>query len=460
MMIFDDLIDSEDIALISEDSTQYSYADVIRIASKMVSDIQARSLVFLMCNNTAETVLAYIGLLRKKIVIVLLDPEIKLTQYEALIQLYKPNYTISSKPLEFCDLFRNDHNFYIYSNFSNYKHKLHNDLAMMLTTSGTTGSSKYVRLSYDNIYHNTKDIVAYLGVSSRDTTITTLPMQYTYGLSIINTHLFKRARIVFFNASVISKDFRELLQQYQVTSFGGVPYMYELLSKQKFLDKSVPSLRYITQAGDKLSKGIKEKILDSCAKNGIDFITMYGLTEATARVSYLPWEYARKKIGSIGVAIPNGAIELVDKSDMIITNSYVSGEIVYTGENVMMGYADSLEDLEKGDVMKGKLYTGDIAYCDEDGFYFMVGRKKRIVKLFGNRVNLDEIEKILHQNDFFCVCTEGENSINIFTTEKGNEDRIKTCLHDTANINMKNINVHYINEIPKNASGKIAYRLL
>lgn len=459
-MIFDNLTAKNDIALINEKGAKYSYADVIYISSELVSDIQTRSLVFLMCDNSAEIVMAYVGLLRKKIVVVLLDSNINFTHYENLTQAYKPNYTISNKPLKTKASFKLNNNCYIYQNYPAHEHKLHNDLAMLLTTSGSTGSLKYVRLSYENIYQNTKDIITYLEIKPEDITITTLPMNYTYGLSIINTHLFAGASIVLSDVSVMSKRFYETLNKYQVSSFGGVPYTYEMLSRQTFLHKPVKSLKYLTQAGGKLPIELGEKFINFCTANNMKFIIMYGQTEATARMAYLPWDYANKKMGSIGRPIPNGEITLHDENDVLITGFHTSGEIVYQGKNVMMGYACDLSDLEKGNELNGILHTGDIAYRDEEGFYFIVGRQNRFLKLFGKRINLDEIERLLQNKGLHCVCTGKDDYMNIYTLETDNEDVIKLYLYDMAGINMQCIHVHHINEIPRNTSGKIKYHSL
>jgi acyl-coenzyme A synthetase/AMP-(fatty) acid ligase len=337
---------------------------------------------------------------------------------------------------------------------------MNHDLAMLLTTSGSTGSLKYVRLSYENIYHNTRDIVNYLEIKSDDITITTLPMSYTYGLSIINTHLFAGASIVLSDISIMSKRFYEILNKYQVSSFGGVPYTYEMLSRQTFLHKPIKSLQYLTQAGGKISVELGEKFIKFCSENSMKFIIMYGQTEATARMTYLPWDYADKKVGSIGKPIPNGEIELHDEDDAVIAESNKLGEIVYKGKNVMMGYALELTDLEKGNELNGILHTGDIAYRDEDEFYFIVGRKSRFVKLFGKRVNLDEIEQILHNKGLNCVCTGKDDCINVHALEIGNDDFIRLFLNETTGINVKCIHVHLIKEIPRSASGKIEYHSL
>ena len=218
-----------------------------------------------------------------------------------------------------------------------------------------------------------------------------MPPSYTYGLSIINTHLYSGASIVVTNLRVIEKAFWKLFNEQEVTSFGGVPYFYDILRKLKFHEINLPKLKYFTQAGGPLNRELTEYYLDYAEDNKIRFFVMYGQVEATSRMTYLPYKMSRKKTGSIGVPISGGKICLQnDKS-----NDDVKGELIYEGKNVSMGYAICGEDLAKDDENNGVLVTGDLAKRDKDGFYYIVGRKKRFIKLFGNRVNLDETERLI-----------------------------------------------------------------
>ena len=418
----------ESIAIIVGNK-QISYKELIKHSDDLVSNIPKHSLVFnVVGHNSFESIAYYIGLLRKDCVQILLPkstPE--------LVIAYSPNYIISNSVLY---------------DGEPHLHILHPDIALLLTTSGSTGSPKLVRLSHKNLISNADSIAQYLKLSSSDRAITSLPMNYTYGLSIINSHLLSGGSIVVNNKSIMEKDFWESVKQNSVTSLSGVPYTYQMLEKLDFGSMDLPSLRYMTQAGGKLGDKLHTKFARICHKKSIDFYPMYGQTEATARMTYLPPEYARFAIGSIGQPIPNGSIWLTN-----------SGELVYRGDNVSMGYAEGVEDLALGDVNDGILYTGDLAIQDSFGFYKIIGRKKRFLKLFGNRVNLDEIEQAIHSLGYDCAATGVDDYMTVWVVQK-----VKTDLSAISNLLVKDLglnpsghNIRYIESIPRNESGKVIY---
>jgi acyl-coenzyme A synthetase/AMP-(fatty) acid ligase len=339
-------------------------------------------------------------------------------------------------------------------------YKLYPDLMLLLTTSGSTGSPKLVRQSYQNIKANTESIVEYLHIDEGDRAITTLPMNYTYGLSILNTHLHKGAGIILSDASLMEKRFWSLLEQEKATTFGGVPYTFEILKKLHFEKMNVPCLRYITQAGGKLSGELQCEFVDICKNKNIQLIVMYGQTEASPRMSYLPWEYAESKLGSIGIAIPDGSFHLEDSNGKKIESTGVIGELIYQGENVALGYAENRFDLERGDDNKGILYTGDMARRDADGFYYIVGRKKRFLKIFGNRVNLDEVENLLQKEKIDCACSGEDDHLRIYVSDGNVIEKTMQFLVDHTGINRNAVKIMLLNEIPRNESGKILYSAL
>lgn len=248
----------------------------------------------------------------------------------------------------------------------------------------------------------------------------------------------------------------------RATSFGGVPYMYEMLTKLRFFRMDLPDLRYMTQAGGKLSKELVQAFAEHCEKTGKKFIVMYGQSEATARMSYLPWKDAINKAGSIGIPIPNGRFLLIDEADNPVASSYTPGELVYFGANVTMGYAESRSDLANGDENHGCLHTGDIAERDPEGFYYVVGRKKRFLKLFGNRVNLDEVEGLLRAEGYDTVCVGVDDRMDIFTTHADAEtqEKIRQFISHKTGIHPSAFVMHQIDAIPRNPSGKILYSVL
>lgn len=452
------------IAIITEKGEKFSYGKLIEDGDILLNSIEQRKVIFLICNNCVEAVCAYLACLRKKVVPVLINAGITSDLYEKLLRKYKPAYIFLPS-----NCIKNNNEYEEVSKYINYTllktnfdidYMLNDELALLLTTSGSTGSPKLVRQSYKNINSNAGAIAEYLDIKKDDRAITTMPMNYTYGLSIINSHLFCGASIIINDFTLMNKEFWELLKTEKATTFGGVPYIYEMLKKLRFSRMDLPSLKYITQAGGKLSKDLVAEFSKICADKGIKMIIMYGQTEATARMAYLPWEYIEAKSGSMGIAIPGGELLLVDDNNNVIKENNVTGELVYKGDNVTLGYAENCYDLARNDDNKGVLYTGDMATRDKDGFYYIVGRKKRFLKIFGNRVNLDEVEGILKSNGYECVCAGVDDKLKIYVTNMEQEKTILSFICKKIGLNQSGFSVTYIKEIPRNEAGKVLYSAL
>ena len=229
----------------------------------------------------------------------------------------------------------------------------------------------------------------------------------------------------------MQKAFWELCRKYKANNFGGVPYTYEMLKKLHFSKIDLPSLRYITQAGGKLGKELHSEFAEICRNKGIKLIVMYGQTEATARMSWLPWEKTKEKSGSIGIAIPGGKFSLIDVNGEVITASHVTGELIYQGDNVTLGYAMSCNDLALPDEHKGVLETGDMAYIDNDGYYYIAGRKKRFLKVYGNRLNLDEMDSMLQAAGYEAVTSGEDNHVKIYAVNGTEEEIIGFVIEKT-----------------------------
>lgn len=268
------------------------------------------------------------------------------------------------------------------------RHVFHDDLAMLTSTSGSTGSPKLVRLSFENILSNAVAISEYLRLTPADRAATTLPLQYCYGLSVVTSHLVAGASLLLTDRSVADEQFWTDFVDGGATSFAGVPYTFELLEAIGF-DRRVPArLRYITQAGGRLAPDLVRRYAQLGDERGFELFVMYGQAEATARMAYLPPEMARSAAGAIGRAIPGGSLR-IDASPGDET-----GELVYRGPNVMMGYARHPADFAEGDTTE-ELRTGDLARRRPDGLFEVVGRLNRFAKVFGLRIDLDEAERRL-----------------------------------------------------------------
>lgn len=440
---------------------EYSYSEMLEIADDICGKVGERTLVFCLCSNNKESLFGYVGFIRGRVVPVLLDASIHIDRLRRLINLYKPTYIwASSENKDLLEVMGSSFVFGDYTLFrcpTFFQHNLDEHLALLLSTSGSTGSPKFVRLSYENIFKNAESIGKYLDISTDDKPITTLPMNYSYGLSIINSHFINGATIILTDASILKKEFWDLCRLHRVTTFGGVPFTYEMLNRLKFEEFNLPSIKKLTQAGGKLSSILSNKFAKVCNQKGIQFFTMYGQTEATARMTYLPCEKNLDKVGSIGIAIPGGELFLEDDNGNEITTPNVIGELIYKGANVSLGYADSLFDLSKKDENKGILRTGDMAYFDRDGYFFISGRIKRMIKVYGNRISLDEVEELLNEHGHDCICSGTDDQLYIYTLK---EDCVQIKKIIKEKLNLKGFKIMRIEEVPRNNFGKILYSKL
>lgn len=404
------------------------------------------------------------------------------------------------------------------------------ELRLLLTTSGSTGSSKLVRISGDNLDANAESIIEYLQITKTERPITVLPMQYSYGMSIIHTHVMAGAPIILTGYTLMEKGFWDRVRQEKVTSLCGVPYTFEMYRRLGLMQMDLPALRYITQAGGRLPEKRHMEYARWCAEQGIRFYVMYGQTEASPRMGWLPPRMAIEKCGSMGIAIPGGRIDLIDENGMVIpeagsceetgrapapaanpagenAENILSpvGELVYTGPNVAMGYALCAADLAKGDEFHGVLHTGDMARRDQDGYFYIVGRRSRFIKMAGKRIGLDQVERILRAAfpDLDLACAGKDDDLHVYivlpgrqmevpgtipgvaagaiqdaaAVELGGEskaaagtvkleeseeaaewtDRILDRIQEMTGIPERRVKVFPVQEIPRSSSGKIRY---
>lgn len=428
-------------------------AEVIRNGNK--------GIVFLFTANSCNCISAYLGILKSGNAVLLLDEKLNDEIRNDLIITYKPEFVLTSneKPPENYSLYFNQDSLLFYKRNESSTDKIFPDLAVLLSTSGTTGSPKLVRLAYKNIQSNAESISEYLQIDSNERPITTLPLSYSYGLSVVNSHLLKGATIVLTDNTVFFRDFWNVFNEYKCTSFAGVPYTYTMLKRISFENIELPTLKYFTQAGGKLSEEFIRHFNQYALEKHVKFFVMYGQTEATARITYVPTERLSDKIGSIGISIPGGELKIMN-DEVEITNPDEVGEIVYKGDNVMLGYAEMREDLSKGDELNGTLYTGDLGYKDEDGFFYVTGRMKRFIKIFGLRINLDEVQKMV-ENHFgiSAACTGKDDLLKVLvhSDDKLAEVNVKNEILKMYKLNFKSIVVKSTNKIPTNSSGKYDY---
>jgi long-chain acyl-CoA synthetase len=451
--------------IIMEDNGNIHYVkSILEDAASFFLSIPARSLVLLLCQNSFDSVSFYVNCIDRDIVPILVDADSDSSLIESLVNIYEPTYIFA--PIDKgvgLDNYVAGSNFRSYNAYKIKKQNqvsLYPELALLLSTSGTTGSPKLVRLSYNNLVANASSIAEYLKLNSSERAISSLPMNYSFGLSIINSHLHVGASILMTRESITQRRFWDLFKQFNITSLSGVPYTFEILKKFRLLNTELPSLKTITQAGGKLSNDLIAHFADYSSMKEINFFVMYGQTEGTARLSYLPPKFVLKKLGSIGRPIPGGNFHLIDEQGVKINEPGISGELVYSGDNVMLGYAECKEDLSLSDVNQGVLVTGDLAQFDEDGFFYIVGRTKRFIKLLGNRVNLDELERLLIEINIQSACCGKDNFLLVYILDVNEKVAVKELLTKRLGIHFTIFDIRVIDSFPRNASGKIVYSKL
>jgi len=448
-------------AVVDEYGASLSYAELRHEGRMLCQQADGRCLVFCLCKNVMGSFVGYTSFVNGGVVPAMLSADMDPAQFAALYEAYKPKYIWAPAEFELEDSCCRYERFgyrLLQTPFGDAT-RLSPELALLLTTSGSTGSPKFVRQSHNNIRANTDSIVAYLALTERERPITTLPMNYTYGLSILNSHLDVGATILLTDKGVAQKEFWNFFREQGATSFGGVPYTYEMLDRMRFTRMDLPSLTTLTQAGGKLLPQLHQKYAEWCRDTGRKLIVMYGQCEATARMAYLPWEKSLEKIGSMGIAIPGGSFELIDAEGGLINEPNVTGELRYRGDNVTLGYATGAVDLMKGDERHGVLETGDMAQRDADGYYTIVGRKKRFLKMFGNRVNLDETERMLKAQfpASEVACGGHDDHLTLFSTDEGALPAMRAYLAEKTGLNQSGFFTRAVTEIPKNDAGKTLY---
>ena len=399
-------------ALILEDGTNITYKQLMGRIDKFAKQLQGNTVAVLMSQNSVDFIVAYLACLKKEVIPLLISEKASKEYINMIAEQYDAGYILLGEKNV---LTRRKRETSI---------KIHSDLALLLATSGSMGNIKYVK----------------------DRAITSLPLNYTYGLSVLNTHLYKGASIVITGRSVISTDFWNLVKKENVTTFSGVPFIYESIYKLSIFNYEFPSLKVLTQAGGKLSEKLQVYFGGIARRKGLDFYILYGQTEATARMTVLSADLILNKLGSVGTAIPGGKIDIID------------GEVIYYGENVCMGYAQKIEDLSKGDENRGILHTKDAGYM-KNGYLYLEGRLDRVIKINGIRINLQDCENIImNLTNKSSLCQLKENKLIITIEGILNEHESKKIYRELFNVfslSKKDYEFVSVKKLNRTNSGKI-----
>ena len=450
---------TDSIAVIDSNNESLTYGELVEFSNIIAKHIPKRTLMFILAENNVGGIAWTISAIAAGIVPLILNAHTDKELLNTLITTYKPQYLCA--PIQFKgENITSCYGYTLYKLHDNVV-ELNPQLSHLLPTSGSTGSPKLVRHKYDNIEAAALNISTFFNLDNKVKPLLVLPLYYTMGLSVVFSHLYVGATILITNLSMTDPKFWAFMKEQRATSFTGVPYSFEILNLMRFFRMDLPDLELLTQGGGKLSTKLNQKFAEYCRDNNKRWIATYGQSEGTARMAYLPPELAVEKCGSIGRAVPNGELFLIDEVGNIITTPNTEGEMCYRGKNVTMGYAYNLEDLVLGDENNGLLHTGDLAYRDEDGCYYIVGRKGRFLKLFGMRVGLDECEQIIKTKfSIESACVGNDDKMIVYITNENYKQQVKDELVDKTKIVASAFEIRVTSEIPKNQTGKILYSKL
>lgn len=454
---------SEKSAAIDANGSAITYGELCLFAKEVSSYMAPRSLVFMMTENTIGGIAWIMGLLESKNVPLVLNAHTEDELFANMMDIYRPAYICVPSGNPLVEKYSRVKEAYGYALLvtGDEQCPMHEELSHLLPTSGSTGSPKLVRHKYENIDAAALNISTFFELTPEDRPLLVLPLYYTMGLSIVFSHLYAGATVLITNQNMTDRAFWAFIKDQKATSFTGVPYSYEILNLMRFFRMDLPDLKLLTQGGGKMPKALNLKFAEYCRDNGKKWIATYGQSEGTARMAWLPAEYAIDKVGSIGISVPNGELSLVDMDGNLITAPNVPGEMCYRGKNVTMGYARKREDLMLGDERNGYMKTGDLAYRDEDGCYYIVGRMGRFLKLFGMRIGLDECEQIIKAKfPIECACTGTDEKMYVYITDESLRGDVKDELVAKTKLVATAFEIKVIPAIPKNEAGKTLYSKL
>jgi len=410
---------------------------------------ESKCLVFLYIRNTIEDVAALLGAMATGHAVALFDPALTAIARSNLEQRYRPDWVIepgAEKPLR--------------GPLNDRIDSIAPPLSLLLSTSGSTGSPKLVRLTRAAVEANATAIAEVLEIGSDDTAAGYLPLHYSYGLSVLTSHLCRGARILLTDHGLMHSSFWPAIRAADVTHLPGVPFHFQIMTKLGFNRLNLASLRTLTQAGGNLDVETRRRAHAFMNAAGGRFYVLYGQTEAAPRMTTLQHEAFETAETSVGTALPGCRIEILNP------DATGAGEIVFHGPNVMLGYAERREDLALGDVEKGRLLTGDIGRLDESGRLFITGRAKRFAKVYGLRVNLDDLEQAANEIGPAAVVQNGEG-VKIYLAGDASganlEDRSQSLLAhmlERFTLSRASFEIVPIDAIPRTERGKIDYRTL
>ena len=442
--ITDHFTRNSDRTFLTDDAGGHAqYAQILPLSDGILRDFDEKArgrkaLVFLCVANTIPAVAGYFGLLARGHAVLLLDHGIDPGFLSRLAVTYQPDAII-----------RADADLEIEWRRNETANVLFEDLSVMLSTSGSTGSPKLARFNWTQLLANAQSIASYLDIGGDEIAFAHLPIHYSFGLSVLHSHFVAGAQLHLSKHSITQREFWQSMRSSGATSLSGVPVSFEIMKRLRHPEDGVPSLRTLTQAGGKLSPDIVREFAQRLAAQNRRLFVMYGQTEAGPRIAYLPPEKASSHSDCIGIPIPGVRVEF-DGGD--------KGELICYSPSVMLGYAQNRGDLALDDRMGGRLATGDIAELTPDGLYRIIGRTSRFLKIYGNRVALDDVEIILKNAALDGACVGKEDWLCIVVENDADAERAKEEVALKLKVPARAIEVRVVNPLPRNSYGKVRYK--
>lgn len=454
---------SSSLALIDNEKNHVTYGHLVELMKTVGAQVEPRSLVFILCKNTVGAMVGYLGFIEHEAVPVMLNAKIDNELLINLLNIYTPAYIWApveeAKRFDYEKIFENYG--YVLLKTQNTIYLLNDKLQLCMTTSGSTGSPKLVRYKKGNLEVNAKNVAIAFGWTENERPICDLGMQYTMGLNVINTHLYVGATVLLTTYNLMSAEFWDYIKKERGTNFTGVPFSYDIFYRLHFERMELPDLYTLSQGGGKMTDARFRQLAEYAKNTGKRFIASFGTTETSARMACLPAELALTKIGSIGKAIPEGELFLIDEAGTVLNDIVAEGEMCYKGPNVTMGYAVCKEDLLKEDEFNGEYHTGDLARRDEEGCYFVTGRLSRFIKLLSYRVSLDQAERLIRQEfNIDCACAGTDKQMNIYITDESKKEAVLEFISTKLGLFKSLFKVFVVPQILRNDTGKIQYKVM
>jgi len=420
-----------------------------------------KALGFVFALNDAASLIAYLGSIESGHAVAMLDPELDSPLASNLIRRFQPDFIVapasqaldSGITAQYSATALGTQQVLLCSREPGH-FEIHPDVALLISTSGSTGSPKLVRLSWRNLRSNAASINQVLSNTDLDRAMLTTPIFNGYAQSLVHTHLAAGGSFVLTRHRIVSRAFWDIVREAECNVIGGTPYFYQMLDRFGLDFLRVPKLKRFIQIGGRLGESLVRKFHESVSRYGGALHIMYGQAEASPRISGLPPSMLPDAARSVGFALPGG--RLCVEADGQCCGPSQEGELVYEGPNVMMGYASEPSDLAAGDELRGRLHTGDLGYYDDRGLFYISGRKARFVKVFGWRISLDEVEELLSDTGPVAAVNENDRIVIFHEERQGDAPDIEG-LSARLHVHPSGFELRKVSQIPRLANGKTDY---